>query len=257
MQRHTACAAVLLLGGCASPYVQLEHRDKIDDVRPAALAEAIADARAVEARYRDKVIELGEAERSLSNGLLGIGTAVVGMGVAKVHPSTITGTALLGGSVYTIGTFNTDKRRAQAYVAGMKALDCAVATVTPLVLDDRQIAQLKTDREAVSQSVGEVSGAIGEAERWSARARAGDDAARFEAALAAVTQGIAAAQAAVSKGDEAIDLATQRLDKPQRIAADLRSAVSSIDSAVLEEIRGTENAVQSVPAVLATLQANA
>src|SRR5216117_1092644 len=83
--RRIALAAALTLGGCASPYVTLDKATQADDARPRALAEAIGDARATQGKYRAKVIELGEIERTLSNSLLGLGTLIVGLGVAKVH----------------------------------------------------------------------------------------------------------------------------------------------------------------------------
>lgn len=253
--RHTAIASVFALGGCASPYVVLDKPADVDDARPKALADAIAGARGVQNKYREKVIELGESERGLSNSLLGLGTLIVGLGVAKVHSSAIAGAVLGAGAVYTIGTANTDKRRAQTYIAGMRALDCAVDAVTPLILSESQENRLVASRLLIAPAVVNVSNAMGEVERWSARARL-TDASKFSALLDTGAQALAGAQAAVSKANEAVVLASQRTDKPHQIAKDLRGAVSAIDRAVLDEIRGTENAVQAVPGILAGLQGN-
>jgi hypothetical protein len=254
--RHTAIASVFALGGCASPYVLLEKPSEVDDARPKALADAIAGARGVQNKYREKVIELGDSERALSNSLLGLGTLIIGLGVAKVHSSAITGAVLGTGAVYTIGTANTDKHRAQTYIAGMKALDCAVDAVTPLILSEPQEKRLVEDRARIQPVILSVGNAMGDVERWSARARL-TDAGKFSALLDAGSQALGTAQAAVGKANEAVDLASQRTDKPHQIANDLRGAVSAIDRAVLDEIRGTENAVQAVPGILASLQGNA
>ena len=253
---HVALAVALLLSGCASPYVVLDQPAPNDDVRPKALANAIAGARAVEGKYRDKVVELGEGERALSNGLLSLGTLIVGLSVAKVHPSAINGVVLAAGGLYTVGTFNTDKHRAQVYVAGMKALDCAVDAVTPLVLGLDQEQRLTQEREQVPAAIELVSAAIGDAEKWSAQARV-TDAEKFTDAVTAIAQAIVAGQAAIGQANDAASLAAQRMDKPYQIANDLRSAVRAIDRAVLDEIRGTENAAQAVPGILAGLQGNA
>jgi len=247
----------LLLNACVSPYVALDNQPPSNQgVKPQALAEAIGAARAVEGKYRDKVVELGEGERALSNSLLSLGALIVGLGVAKVHPSTINGAVLGAGAVYTIGNFNTDKHRAQVYIAGMKALDCAVDAVTPLALGDGQAERLDTERQGTSAAIERVSAAIGDAEKWSAIAHL-TDAAKFTDTLTALTQAITQGQAAVGQANDAVYLATQRIDKAQQIATELRSAVKSIDRAVLDEIRGTENAVQAVPGILAGLQSNA
>ncbi len=251
-----ALAAALLLSGCASPYVRLSPASDALDVQPQVLADAIGTARAKQREYHDQVINLGEAERALSNSLLALGTLIVGLGVAKVHPSAITGAALGAGAVYTYGTFNTDKRRAEVYVAGMKALDCAVDAVTPLLLSKAQETRLVDERQALAPAITTTTTAIGEAEQWAARARATNPA-MFKDALDAMQLALPAAQAAVDKAGEAAALAGQRLDKPQQLAADLRGAVRAIDRAVLGDIRGTEPAVQAVPGILAGLQGNA
>lgn len=251
-----AIAAAVVLSGCASPYVALEKRPELDASRPVTLPTAISDARNVQTQYRAKVVELGEAERALSNSLLGLGTLIVGLGVAEVHSSAIRGAVLGTGAVYTIGTANTDKRRAQIYIAGMKALDCAVDAVTPLVINDELKKQLNTEMAAVSTAVDDLGPAVGKAEAWVAQARL-NDATKFQTAIDATVLALAAAQSAVGQANAAADLATQRLYKPDQIARDLSNAVSSIDRAVLDEIRGTENAVQAVPTILASLQSNA
>ncbi len=251
-----ALAAALLLSGCASPYVRLSPASDALDVQPQVLADAIGTARAKQREYHDQVINLGEAERALSNSLLGLGALIVGLGVAKVHPSAIGGAALGAGAVYTFGTFNTDKRRAEVYVAGMKALDCAVDAVTPLVLSPAQEARLVGERKALVPAIKTTSDAIGAAEQWAARARATNPS-KFKDALDATQLALPAAQAAVDKAADAEALAGQRLDKPQQLAADLRGAVRAIDRAVLNDIRGTEPAVQAVPGILAGLQGNA
>lgn len=251
-----ALAAALLLAGCASPYVRLSPDSDALAVHPQVLADAIGTARAKQREYHDQVINLGEAERALSNSLLGLGTLIVGLGVAKVHPSAIAGAVLGTGAVYTFGTFNTDKRRAEVYVAGMKALDCAVDAVTPLVLSPAQETRLVDERKALAPAIHKTSQAIGEAEQWAARAKVIDPA-KFKDALDAMQLALPAAQAAVDKAGEAEALAGQRLDKPQQLAADLRGAVRAIDRAVLNDIRGTEPAVQAVPGILAGLQGNA
>jgi hypothetical protein len=260
MAINRAGASVLvvavLLASCASPYVNLPARPETDDTHPAVLGGAIANARAVENQYRAKVIELGESERSVSNSLIGIGTLIAGMGLAKTHSSAVAGTALVAGSVYTFGTFNTDKRRAQVYIAGMKALECAIGAVTPLVLSLAQEQQLIDDRVSLQRASPILSAAIGNAETWTARARLAD-AAKFKDTMDAVNAALPAAQAAINQADESADLAGQRLAKPYQMGKDLPVAVIAIDRAVLEEIRSTENSLQAVPGILANLQGNA
>ena len=73
---HIAWASIaMLLTGCASPYVATDRSIARQQLKPEGLGEAIAHARSRSLVYRDKVVELGESERLLSNGLLTFGAA--------------------------------------------------------------------------------------------------------------------------------------------------------------------------------------
>lgn len=256
-----ALAAALVVTGCASPYVPLTPRPEVQRqaaavVQPPALGISIDEAHDFQALYRAKVIELGEADRALANGLLTLGTLIVGLAASNSHRSAIEGTGIVAGAVYTGARMNSDERRARIYVAGIKAMQCAVAAVTPLALDAGLASALGDGKAGVARAIEATSQRLGEVEGLALRARV-DGASRYQPALQAMTEALVQAQAAITRGDEAVDLAQQRLSKPHGIAADLHNAVQRIDRQVLDEIRGTANAMQAVPGIIAGLQGNA
>ena len=251
-----ALGIALLVGGCASPYVKVNRHEQVQGIHPAELAAEIGYARKRQDIYNDKIIELGEAERTLSNSLLGLGSLIVGMGVAKVHPSAITGTALVTGSVYTIGTFNTDKRIAQYYFEGLQVMDCAINAVVPLTLTASMEKDLPGLTGSVMTAIGNTSSAIGAVEQWSVQARGSGNAA-FAPALSSAAQAVTAGQAAIDKANEATGLAVARLKKASEIGVQLHQAVDEIHAGVMKKVNNSQNDVRSTPEVLSGLMKNA
>ena len=257
IHRIAWASIVTLLTGCASPYVATDRSVSPQQLKPQVLGEAIAQARSRSLDYRDKVVELGESERLLSNGLLTLGAVILGASVAKVHSSAITGAGLIAGSAYTIGTFNTDKRRGAIYLAGIKAIDCSIAAVVPLALSDGAATELDNQRTAVHDGVATVAKAAGAVDEWKVRAKARSNTALFQAAVENVEVGLTAAGSAVAKATTASSAAVNRRLRAEEMGSLLVGTVREIDAAVIQEIRGTEGSIQAVPGLVATIQTNA
>lgn len=256
---RVACASIIaLLTGCASPYVATDRSVVAQQLKPQVLGDAIRQARARSLDYRDKVVELGESERLLSNSLLTLGAVIVGASVAKVHSSAITGGALLAGTAYTIGTFNTDKRRGAIYLAGMKAVDCAIAAVIPLALSDEAQKDLDEQKKALNgEPAPNLSKAAGKVDQWAVQAKGSRNALYFQAAIESAQAGLAAAAAAATKANGASAAAANRNLRAEEMGYLLVGTVKDIDAAVLLEIRGTEGSIQAVPGLVATIQTSA
>jgi hypothetical protein len=257
IDRVAWASIVALLTGCASPYVATDRSVVTQQLKPQVLGDAIRQARARSLDYRDKVVELGESERLLSNGLLTLGAAIVGASVAKVHSSAITGGALLAGSAYTIGTFNTDKRRGAIYLAGIKAIDCSVAAVIPLALSDEAQKELDKQKKGLDKEVPNLAKAAGSVDQWVVQARGSRNALYFKAAIESGQAGLAAAAATTTKANGASAAAANRVLRAEEMGSLLVGTVKDIDAAVLLEIRGTEGSLQAVPGLVATIQTNA
>jgi len=255
---HIAWASIaMLLTGCASPYVATDRSIARQQLKPEVLGEAIAHARSRSLVYRDKVVELGESERLLSNGLLTFGAVILGASVAKVHSSALTGAGLLAGSAYTIGTFNTDKRRGAIYLAGIKAIDCSIAAVMPLALSGSAATELETQKTAVDAGLSKVATAIGTVDEWKVKAKARGNTALFQAAVENAESGLTAASAVVAKATTASSAAANRSFRAGEVGNLLTVTVGDIETAVMKEIRGTEGSIQAVAGLVATMDRNA
>lgn len=257
IDRVAWASIVALLTGCASPYVATDRSVVAQQLKPQMLGDAIRQARARSLDYRDKVVELGESERLLSNGLLTLGAAIVGASVAKVHSSAITGAALLAGSAYTIGTFNTDKRRGAIYLAGIKAIDCSITAVVPLALSDEAQKDLDEQKKGLDKEVPNLTKAAGSVDQWVVQAKGSGNALYFQAAIESAQAGLIAAAAVVTKANGASAAAANRILRAEEMGSLLVGTVKDIDAAVLLEIRGTEGSIQAVPGLVATIQTNA
>ncbi len=250
-------AIVTLLTGCASPYVVSDRSLGGQQLKPQVLGEAIAQARSRSLDYRDKVVELGESERLLSNGLLTLGAVILGASVAKVHSSAITGAGLIAGSAYTVGTFNTDKRRGAIYLAGIKAIDCSIAAVVPLAMSGHALNVLEAQQLAMDDQVPKVAEASGGVDQWLVQAKASGNSLFFQAAIDSAQAGLTAAAAAVTKANSASAAAANRRLRAEEMGNLLVGTIKDIDAAVLLEIRGTEGSIQAVPGLVASIQTNA
>lgn len=256
IDRVAWASIIALLTGCASPYVATDRSAVAQQLKPQLLGDAIRHARARSLEYRDKVVELGESERLLSNGLLTLGAAIVGASVANVHSSAIKGGALLAGSAYTIGTFNTDKRRGAIYMAGIKAIDCSVAAVIPLALSDEAQQELDEQKKELAQEEPKLTRALGSVEQWVVQAKGSRNALYFQAAIESAQDGLAAAATASTKAKGASAAAVDRVRLADDMGKLLDVTVKDINTAVDLELRGTEGSIQAVPGLVATIWTN-
>jgi hypothetical protein len=249
----TAAMSIVLVG-CANPYVRVIAPDTSKSYPPASLAYALEYSRTYHDAYRDKVIELGDAERTLSNGLITLGGVLVGLAASKAHSSATGGVAILGGLGYTLGVFNTDKRRSLIYVAGMKALECANDAVTPLNLGAQALSDLQSQMSDVKESSSALSKRIGavEADIIIVSQRVP----KAESSIQSARQAVNATQEILARASQAHVAGNELLAKHGLAGEHLRNAVQKIDAAVLDELRGTEAAIQSVPSIIADLAVN-
>jgi hypothetical protein len=247
-----ACVA-LACAGCASPYVTVTDTEVAQHATdPMTLPQAIGMERAYHDKWRQKAIDLGDTERNLSSGLITLGGVLAGLAAAGASAGTTAGVAITGGTIYALGTFNTDKRRAQIYIAGMKALECADEAVLPYNFSQATQADLKARMawlESESLAVTQDADRLRQMSAAAAGRASTGDLSRASATVAA------AAKSATTAGN-ARTSAQLLLRQRDQIAERLRLTVTRIDKAVLDEIRGTEGSIQSVPGILAGLNAN-
>jgi hypothetical protein len=245
-----ATCVALACTGCASPYVTVSDTAvAARRAEPMDLAGALGMERAYHDAYREKVIALGDNERYLSNGLITLGAVLAGLSAGHASAGTVAGVAIAGGTGYSLGVFNTDKRRAQIYVAGMKALECADEAVLPYHLSASTLKDIDERMAALQSEAAAVTSLADDLRRQRETAKAGP-------AFAAAGTALDAATRSASGAGQARAGARQLLRQRDQMGERLRNTVVKIDKAVVDEIRGTEGSIQSVPALLAGLNAN-
>lgn len=250
---RTACnvalaGSVLLLAACASPYVRAPLPPAPANGGPPSVDAAVAYAYQVQGLYRDKLAELGEEERRLSNGLIGLGGLVLGMGALGAHSSVIKGTAIAGGTVLTAGEFSTDKNRAAVYGAGIEAINCAVAMASPLQLASDRRESLKTRLDGADNARSRVVELRKAVVDLLGKVKATDRGAAQDA--------IDKAGDALSKSAELAAAAERLLLRHEQAGPDLRNAVSAIDATVSNSIRALEVDIRAVRDALGSLAGN-
>ncbi len=238
------CMAALL-AGCASPYVTRPAAGPGDKDQAVSLSAALAYSRETRELYRAKIIELGESERALSNTLVSLGGALIAAGAFGAHRDTLVGGALIGGTAYSLGTFNTDKRRAMIYVAGMKALTCSDHAVTALNFDNTVAARMKENVASITVRLKRVTDGISTVEDLAKKISA-DATTLVQAETQAARQALGEAISAQGAADQLI---AQRSIAGGR----LRTVVDDIDTVILDAIRGTEGALEAVPQIIGGL----
>lgn len=229
--------AGVMAAGCATPYID---KMPVPTASGSPFADALALCEDYHAQYRTKVIEIGNGDRLLSNVVLGGGLVGLGLSAARAHSSAIAGTALGTGALYGFGLFNADPRRAQVYIEGMKALECAKEAVIPL--NDTAIKEVTDARRR-------AEGPQSDLERVATSLRAKSGAASDPGAVAA----LAAADLALKSHSDTAAKAMALQRASERAGLDLRSATFAIDRAVVDAIRASEPKLKDVPAVVAQL----
>lgn len=235
------------LAGCASPYVRVPLAPTAEANGPPSLDDAVRYAHGVQAQYRDKLVELGQEERTLSTGLLGLAGAVLGMGVLGAHSSVIKGASVAGGTVFTAGEFATDKNRAAVYGAGMEAINCAVGMVSPIQFSTGIRQELKAQLGANPLRSAVLTGADSVAQLM-ASARVGSTV----AAQAALDD----ANDKLAENSELSAAAGVVLLRHEQAGPDLRNAVLAIDTQVSNAVRALEVDIRSVRDAISRLAEN-
>lgn len=134
-----------LMSGCAvSPLVNWTPPAKPAD-GSVSMPYAMNYADAARVAYRKRMHEHVEQQGLLSAALLGMGALATGAAAAHMHRDVYAGLAFAGGTSYAYGLQNLRPDRLNVYMAGIEAINCAIAVVTPLNLDATKAKALQTE----------------------------------------------------------------------------------------------------------------
>lgn len=255
MMRRVAVASiaagVVILGGCASnPYPAAERPHLSGANRLALESGSMAYARhyadATYAEFRRLLLREVDREQHLAHGLITIAATALGIAAYDGTRDALIGAALGGGTLYTLGSWDSSRPRVEVYVEGMKAVVCAKRAVEPLHLSGARVEELRVLRNELADSIDETSEAVA-------------------VLIANITGGLATGQ--VSPINSEIRLIEELLEraKSAQVAGDklaraadsagssLEDAIDQIQNDVYEAINGTRSDLASLPAIIGGL----
>ena len=162
--RHIlAVGLAAALGGCSlwNPHVTWERpsitADGIATEKPyneITISDAIAYANRGKEAYKQAAGEQEELKSALALGLIPLSAAAVGLGVHEVSGEAITALGLTGAAGLGLGTWFNNEPYKTIYIAGARALGCAVEAVAPLDLNRSLIDQLRIDLGDIPDAAG-------------------------------------------------------------------------------------------------------
>lgn len=162
--RHIlAVGLAAALGGCSlwNPHVTWERPSITADgtatekpYNEITISDAIAYANRGKEAYKQAAGEQEELKSALALGLIPLSAAAVGLGVHEVSGEAITALGLTGAAGLGLGTWFNNEPYKTIYIAGARALGCAVEAVAPLDLNRSLIDQLRIDLGDIPRSAG-------------------------------------------------------------------------------------------------------
>ncbi len=148
----------LSLSGCATdPYVSLSKPETshLDFDR------GVDYANSARLDYQNALSKLTQEKNSLSNALIVLGGTGVGMIAGGAHRSALGYTAIASGTAYALGTWNSSQPRENAYLEGMKAMDCVLFAAEPLKVNVDSRDRCSTNINALSSAITALDISIG------------------------------------------------------------------------------------------------
>ena len=134
------CTGVAL-SGCSvwNPHVTWT-REGGDEV---TLAQAINYANRAKDAYKVAIGDQAVLTSGLGLGLIPLSAAALGFGIAGGSSDAVTALGLTGAAGYAAGTWLSSKPRQRVYIAGIKAMTCAVDAMIPLNFPLQEQSDLK------------------------------------------------------------------------------------------------------------------
>ena len=218
-----------------------------DDAR--AIADAARDA------YRQAIETQSGDSRQLGNVLIVGGALAAALALGQAHRDAIQGTALLGGALYALGTFNTDRRRWLMYQAGIEAFNCAKRAAAPADMTVADFVKLKSELSTLEVSHVEAQIALASADaQVTGLANSGQTG--FDAAQPLMAR-INAARTVIDAGNQILAPGYSLQQVVGATPRRLEQMADTIDDAVRKALIGSLSDFTQVPALIGGLGVSA
>jgi hypothetical protein len=211
---------------------------------PVTLREGLAYAARLQENYREAVGDQALLRNVSAVTLIGIVSAATG--IALTAGGGVGTAALVGGGLGSAALFSSalwlnSTPRQRVYIAGYRALSCAVDAVIPLEMDP---VAIKRFLEVLSASLSALEAKLAEAETMQASLTQGT------APAVALSEAIQRAQAARIHGEQAYSSGVELELAIRQAGLRLMNAVDRISTLVDEAVLSTESELSALPAVL-------
>ena len=149
----------LAVSGCSllNPHVIWERPDATEVV---TLQSAIKYANDAKDAYKTAIGEQAMLTSSLGLGLIPLSAAALGLGIANVDGNAITALGLTGAAAFSATTWVGSKPRQRVYIAGIKAMTCAVDAMIPLNFPQQDQTDLKNDLDTLNGAIRVAQGKV-------------------------------------------------------------------------------------------------
>lgn len=247
----TIAACAVILGGCASnPYPAAERPHLPDADRPSLEPGSMAYARRYAddtyAEFRGLLLREVDREQDLAHGLIMIGATALGIAAYEGSRDALIGAALGGGTLYTLGSWDSSRPRFEVYVEGMKAVVCAKRAIEPLHLSDARADELRVLRKELSDSIDATADAIAAVVTNATGAASAGQSSPIDSEIRSIEELLERAQRAQVAGDKLARAADSA-------GSSLEDAIDQIQNDVYKAINGTRSDLASLPAIIGGL----
>lgn len=255
MTRRVAIASIataaVVLGGCASnPYPAAERPSlpvaDLPVLTPGSMAYARRYADDTYAEFRALLLREVDREQDLAYGLITIGATALGIAAYEGTRDALIGAALGGGTLYTLGSWDSSRPRFEVYVEGMKAVVCAKRAIEPLHLNYARAEELRVLREELSDSIDSTADAVAPLVSSTSGVPAAGQASPIESEIRMIEDLLERAQSAQVAGDKLARSADSA-------GSSLEDAIDQIQNDVYKAINGTRSDLASLPAIIGGL----
>lgn len=255
----TSLCLCVLISGCTlmNPHVRWERPERDASVpadQPMSLREAEKYADNAREAYRGAVGDQALLVNLLPLPLIALAGIGIGYGIAQTTnaANVVLGTSLAGASGLAAGYWYSSPPRQRAYIAGIKAIDCAVIAVETLYVDRDFVSGGLDD---LSTATGELNANMGRVTQASAAllAVAGAD----TALIIEGREAIKIALATIEPADDAYGAGVKLHLASIRAGPALKNAVDRIATLVDEAVLATQPDLAQLPGIINGLAAGA
>ena len=247
-----------IAAGCATnPYPidsRPSHResDVPADKGPGTIEYARRYADRTFEEYRQKLSAEVQRQQLLSNSLISLGAATLGIATFGGGRDGIVATALAGGTGYALGTWDTSRQRPHIYVEGMKALSCAKSAIRPLTFSKDGLEDLKGLRNKQQASIGKVASTVAGVSSYLAAVQT-DSREKDTELVGTAEQVLADVEPVLSRATEAYVKSQSLTAAVEGAGGSLEVTVDRIRGEVTGALEGTRADLASLPKLISSL----